>query len=283
MGFVEKMLSDLVRNATGVNARPLIRKIGAKNILMIGGAALAGGLASQKAGGSSGASSGLGGTTQVPPTSSGTSAPRAPAGVPLPSTPAGSSAGASPPPLPPIPGRTASPPPVASPPPSAAVPPVAGEAQASTATPPLPPPPVTTSAAPPVASAPEAGGDAASAVPDALAYPTVRVMVAAAMADGHMADEERAIFERHLADATLAPEALEQVRRDMALPPSPRDLAAMTSDPEARESLYRVAVLVLQADGTVSPFETGWLRRLGEAFGIDEKRARALAEDLFES
>ena len=79
----------------------------------------------------------------------------------------------------------------------------------------------------------------------------------------------------------LSAEQLAQVRRDMSLPPSPRDLAAMVEDPASREALYRVAISVLKADGVVSPFETGWLRRLGEAFGIDEAQAQALSAELF--
>ena len=45
MGILDSLLSKAVHRATGVNAKRLIKKVGAGKILMVGGAALAGGLA----------------------------------------------------------------------------------------------------------------------------------------------------------------------------------------------------------------------------------------------
>ncbi len=87
MGFLERMMSDLVKDATGFNPRRAIRMIGGKNILMMGGAALAGTLAAKKI---QGPPDTFGGGAAVPP---------------LPSTPATT------PSLPPIPGSQAQPPP----------------------------------------------------------------------------------------------------------------------------------------------------------------------------
>lgn len=42
------MVSDLVKSSTGFNARPFVRAVGGKNLLLIGGAALAGALAAEK-------------------------------------------------------------------------------------------------------------------------------------------------------------------------------------------------------------------------------------------
>lgn len=43
MRFLDRLVSDMVRSATGYNARGLVRRIGGKNILLVGGALLAGG------------------------------------------------------------------------------------------------------------------------------------------------------------------------------------------------------------------------------------------------
>ncbi|RMH23396.1 MAG: hypothetical protein D6696_00695, partial [Acidobacteria bacterium] len=50
MGFLDRMLGDLIQDSTGLPARRLVRAVGAKNILLVGGAMLAGGLASEKLG-----------------------------------------------------------------------------------------------------------------------------------------------------------------------------------------------------------------------------------------
>lgn len=47
MSLLETLISQAIRNATGYDARRVIRKIGTRNILLAGGAALAGGLATQ--------------------------------------------------------------------------------------------------------------------------------------------------------------------------------------------------------------------------------------------
>jgi len=48
MAFLDNLISDLVRSSTGFNAKPFVRAIGGKNILLLGGAAIAGVLAAEK-------------------------------------------------------------------------------------------------------------------------------------------------------------------------------------------------------------------------------------------
>ena len=48
MAFLDNLVSDLIRKSTGFNARPFVRKVGATNILLLGGAAIAGALAAEK-------------------------------------------------------------------------------------------------------------------------------------------------------------------------------------------------------------------------------------------
>ena len=48
MAFLDNLISDLIRNSTGFNARPFVRAVGGKNILLLGGAAIAGGIAAER-------------------------------------------------------------------------------------------------------------------------------------------------------------------------------------------------------------------------------------------
>ena len=48
MAFLDNLISDLVRNSTGFNAKPFVRAVGGKNILLLGGAAIAGAIAAEK-------------------------------------------------------------------------------------------------------------------------------------------------------------------------------------------------------------------------------------------
>jgi len=48
MAFLDNLISDLVRSSTGFNAKPFVRAIGGKNILLLGGAAIAGVIAAEK-------------------------------------------------------------------------------------------------------------------------------------------------------------------------------------------------------------------------------------------
>jgi uncharacterized membrane protein YebE (DUF533 family) len=43
MGFLDRMLADLIADSTGLPVRRLVRRVGARNLLLLGGAALAGG------------------------------------------------------------------------------------------------------------------------------------------------------------------------------------------------------------------------------------------------
>ena len=98
MGFLDRIVSDLVADSTGIKARHvrgLLRGVGLKNILMIGGAALAGGVAATQA-----SQPGFPGVSPQ-------AAPPKANPLPLPSGATTASARHSPPPLPPIPSRAA--------------------------------------------------------------------------------------------------------------------------------------------------------------------------------
>ena len=270
MGFLDSMVGELIRRETGFNAKPLLRKIGGKRLMMMGGAALAGGMLAQQANkqGTFGGSM-LGGAGQ-----SGTSFGAAPTG-PAP--------GAS---LPPTPGSA----PPAGPPAAQAAPPNL---------PPLPPPPggPNTAVAPPDVAAPsdvppmpiaEAELEADDGAPPAeLLYVVVRTMIAAALADGELSDQEKAAIETHLDDSGLTETQQKQIRRDLVIAPAVGELAGMLPDGEDPEVLLQFAILVLRADHALEDIELQWLSRLAVALGVEETRAQELvqelASDLFES
>ncbi|HEX2254780.1 MAG TPA: DUF533 domain-containing protein, partial [Thermoanaerobaculia bacterium] len=121
----------------------------------------------------------------------------------------------------------------------------------------------------------ETGGD----LPVHLAYAAVRTMVAAALADGRLAPEERAAIQARLGDSDLDENQVAQVHQDLVLPPTVEELAALVVGEEDRETLYQLAAVVLQADQRVSDLERVWLGRLGAAFGLAEERCRVLQEE----
>ncbi len=218
MGFLDRMVSDMIGESVGFNprhVRRLTRMLGGKNLLAMGaGAALAGGVATALGKQSGG---------QVPP-----------------------------------------PPPGAVPPP----PPVPGQ---------VPPPPVPQAAPPPPPPAEGAGEE----LPQAVTYAVVRTMVAAALADGHLAPEEKKVILERLGESGLSEEQTQQVHQDLVLPPSPAELASLAPVGEHREALYRFAALIVLADSQVSDLERGWLRRLAEALELDTERVAALETEIF--
>ena len=105
-------------------------------------------------------------------------------------------------------------------------------------------------------------------------------LVAAALADGELEPAERDSIFAHLESGELAPSEVQQVRRDLVLPATPDELAAMVSEPEDRELLYRFAFLTLRADGELEPHEAAWVARLGGALGLDAERRGAVEREI---
>ncbi len=220
MGFLDKVVSDLVKSSTGFNARGLVRTVGGKNILLLGGAALAGAFAADK----------MGSQSQSPP--------------PVP----GGSSAAPPPPLPPVPGSSRQ---EAAPPP---------------ALPPLPTQNVASSA---------------DELPPELLCAVVRTMVAAGLADGHMADEEKELIHKHLGESGLAPAQIAQIHKDLVLPASHKELASLVSSGEDGELLYRFGALVALADQRVSELEKEWLEQLAVTLDISPPRRAEIDREIF--
>lgn len=249
MGLIEGMLGDLIGSSTGIDtrkARRLMRKVGMSKLLMMGGAAALGGLAMSKASGSTGLP-GFGGSGGGGQGGSRTQVPPS----------AGSGGGSAPVDLPPLPPLPSTP---------------AGGPSAGQAAPPPPPP----------GASPESGPEPVEdELPLEAEVAAIRTMVAAALADGNLSEEERSMVLGRVGEASLPEEQAKQIRQDLVLPPSPEELAGLASAPEARETLYRLAAVVLKADGQATEAEVAWLGSLAEAFGIDLARKVALEEEVF--
>jgi uncharacterized membrane protein YebE (DUF533 family) len=225
MGFLDRMVADMIGNATGLPVKGLVRRVGVKNLLLLGGAAAAAGAVAHKVGQS------RSGVAPSPPTSS-------PVTGPHPPPPAGPSGQAQLPPLPPVPVSPA----------------------------PVPPEP--------------APSDATSELEPDLTYCIVRTMVAAALADGEMAAEERQAIHSTLSDSGLGDERIRQIGQDLVLPATPEELAAMVQDPAQRPAVYRAAVLVTMADRSTNALESRWSERLALALGLDDEERQRLEADL---
>lgn len=210
MGFLDRMVADLIADSTGLPVRRLVRRVGARNLLLLGGAAVAGGFAVQKLS-----------QTGHQPTGTGV-------------------------------------PPAAPPPPPVPVP-----------LPPLPPIPTDDHVAPP-----------SDDLPPGVAYSVVRTMVAASLADGDLAPAEKAMIQDHVADSGLADDQIQQIRRDLVVPPIPAELAEMTPAADDRVIIFRSALLVLLADADISAAEESWLARLGDALDIDPATRAEIRGDL---
>lgn len=94
MGFLDRMVADLIADNTGLPVRGLVRKVGAKRLLLLGGAAVAGGLAYDRMRQGRSPAPAAGAPPPPPP-------PAAGAPPPPPPPPTGSLAGGPPPPPPP--------------------------------------------------------------------------------------------------------------------------------------------------------------------------------------
>ncbi len=251
MGFLDRMISDLIQDNTGINARRMVRKIGGGKLLAMGGAALAAGMFAEKQGM-------FGQGAQGAQDAQGVPAPR-PAAPP-----------------PPLPGQQASPGPPAPPPP------LPGQQASPAGQPPPPPVPGAVSEAETAdVFRARAGATPDDELPPELTYAIVRTMVGAALADGHLATEEKAIIQKHLGESGLSEEQTAQIHRDLVLPPSTQELAALAGDGPSREVLYRFGALVVLADQETSDLERGWLKRLAAAFELDTDRQAALEAEIF--
>ena len=286
MGFLDKVLGDLMHDRGGRRARRLLRRVGGGKLLLAGGVAAADALLNPSTGAPRGSGYGYtkgedgrsstpppavppAGLPPVPGVAAGPGLPRG-TGQPL-SGGAGESPAGRTPAATPGSVHTAGtvPPPDTAPSPDAALSPDPGRPPGSAAPPPPPP-----------AEAPGPRDEDGADLPPELIFAAVRTMIAAALSDGHLDPEERSAVERRLEDAELSPEEVARIHKDLVLPASVRELAEMAPAAGERELLYQLAAAVVAADGQMLAPERDWLRGLGLAFEIEEERARELEGDV---
>ena len=260
MGFLDRLVHDMLKESTGYDLRKVTRLVGGKNLLMLGaGAAVAGGAVAATQRGQQGPSTGPS-SWPAPsgPPSAAPPPPPVPVGPPATSPrPAGSPAGREVPPPPPLPPQVATPGPSAS----------------------SSPPPATPGGVAPPEEAAGSGGEVP--ISPELTFALVRTMVAAALADGDLDDREKEMIHQRLGESGLPADRVQQIHRDLVIPPSPAELARLTDVRSEHEAMYRFAGLLILADGQVSDLERAWLDRLATAFGFEADAKAALEGEIF--
>lgn len=244
MGFLDRLAADLISGSTGSNkrmTRKLVRRAGGSKMLLMGAAAMA--LEHFDGKGTPPTSSVPPPPPPPPPSGSGPSPPLAPLGASLP----------------PLPGAA----PLGSSPPSDIPPPPPGGAPAV-----VPPPPLPADPAVEITVQPD------------LLFPVVRAMVGAALSDGHLDSREQQAIERHLDGSGLSYDEVQQIHRDLVVPPSVDEISSLVNDRGDAEVVYRFAVLVVKADEKVTAQEQTWLGHLAAALRLDPARREELEAEL---
>lgn len=156
------------------------------------------------------------------------------------------------------------------PPPTPSSLPIPQAGQAVQPSPPPPPLPVPVAPpAPPLASAEDGG------FPPDLAR-AIRVLIAAARADGDLKPEEGALIARQAAAGGA--EAL--VRAELLMRRSLAEIVSGVGDPAVAAELYGLAFTVLRADEDVNSDERAWLAELERVLKLDPPTARRIEEDV---
>ncbi len=142
----------------------------------------------------------------------------------------------------------------------------AGSGKQSSAPPPPPVPGGTQSVPPPPPVSPAAGDQAEADIQgQEFALRLIRVMIAAAHADGHLdAAEEKAILDR-LQGAEMDSEEKMFVVQELHQPKDVAELTAGIHDPAKAQMIYAMAVAAIEVD---TEAERAWLDELGTGLGL---------------
>jgi uncharacterized membrane protein YebE (DUF533 family) len=102
-----------------------------------------------------------------------------------------------------------------------------------------------------------------------------KAMIAAAKADGHIDDAERAAIQSSLANLGLDDDTRLMMEVELARPLDVREIAASADSPEAAAEIYLASLFVIDS---ANPSEQAYLEQLATALNIHP----ALAEQLQE-
>jgi uncharacterized membrane protein YebE (DUF533 family) len=133
------------------------------------------------------------------------------------------------------------------------------------------------------AQAPVPAARPAAAVPPALNYSPaqaeqhskyiVAAMIAAAKADGHIGDQERALLEAEVARVAHDPAERAWFDAELQKPADPRQIAALATSPEVAAELYLASVLVVDEE---SFMERAYLDELARGLNLEPSLKQAL-------
>lgn len=123
----------------------------------------------------------------------------------------------------------------------------------------------------------------AAAAPPALNYSLaqaeqhskyiVAAMIAAAKADGHIGDQERALLEAEVARVAHDPAERAWFDAELQKPADPRQIAALATSPEVAAELYLASVLVVDEE---SFMERAYLDELARGLNLEPSLKQAL-------
>lgn len=131
-----------------------------------------------------------------------------------------------------------------------------------------PPPPPPMSESGPAKVPPAVTSPPANLGPHELAVRLIRIMVAAAHADGSMdTEEERAVLER-MRGAELSQEEKLFMLNELHQPRSLEELTAGITDPSVAKTMYMLAVATITID---TEKERAWLNELADLLGISRE------------
>lgn len=137
-----------------------------------------------------------------------------------------------------------------------------------------PPPPMRSSNPPPPPSAAVAAAVLTPAQQDAMNV--IRVMIAAAQADGSIDAEERDAILGRARDGGLDAESLAVLERELATPVDLDRLLATSRDALAPD-FYAAALVAIRVD---TPAERAWLDSLAQRTGLDDAARTAIRQRL---
>ena len=108
-------------------------------------------------------------------------------------------------------------------------------------------------------------------IADSLGIKALRIIIAAAHADGVLHEKERDLVEGQLDD--LSPEEAQMAKKEMANPQSIEEITAGIETLEDRKFIFGLAAMTLRADGKVTSEENQFIRDLARELKLDKTTA----------
>ncbi|MDH5637594.1 MAG: tellurite resistance TerB family protein [Nitrospinota bacterium] len=106
---------------------------------------------------------------------------------------------------------------------------------------------------------------------DSLGLKALRIIVAAAHADGSLHEKEREMLETHLKD--LGPEERELAKSELSHPLPMNEIVAGIDSLEDRKFIFGLAAMTLRADNKITPEENQFIRDLAKQLRLDKTTA----------